>query len=104
MHYTALANELQQLEFVLVWTGRQWLATSGGNTYVRTRMHQRLQRSGHEAVIDEKVFLDAEGCIAAFEIAGMIILHAMAKDEILRASWGADGIGLDEGHTVEGAL
>jgi hypothetical protein len=33
-------------------------------------MYPRLQRSGHEAVIDEHFFLDAELAIPLFEIAG----------------------------------
>jgi hypothetical protein len=46
-------------------------------------MHQGLQRSGHEAVIDEDVFLDAELAILLFEIAGTIVLHAMTQYQVL---------------------
>jgi hypothetical protein len=59
-------------------------------------MHQRLYGFRHEAVDNEEIFLHAELRKTAFQIAGPIILHAMAQDQILRASWGADRVGLDE--------
>ena len=59
-------------------------------------MHQGLQLLGHKAVVDEEIFFDTELRIAAFQIAGTIILDAMPQHEILRPRWGADGVGLHE--------
>jgi hypothetical protein len=64
-------------------------------------MHERLHFPGHEAVIDEEVFFDAELLVAAFEIAGTIIFHAMTQNQILSAGWCADRIGLHETHLLQ---
>jgi hypothetical protein len=62
----------------------------------RTRMHQRLNGSGYEAVVDEEIFFDVELRVVAFKVAGTVVLHAMAEDQILRAGWRADWVGLHE--------
>ena len=67
-------------------------------------MHQRVYLARHEAVVDEEVFLDAELGVAAFEVAGAVILDAMAQDEILGASGRANRIGLDEAELVKRTL
>jgi len=48
-------------------------------------MHQRLQTTRYEAVVDEKVFLNIERCVAMFEVTGAIVSDSMAKDQILSA-------------------
>jgi hypothetical protein len=67
-------------------------------------VHQRLQRSGHEAVIDEDVFLDAELAIPPFEIAGSVVLHTMTQHQVLSPGRCADRVGLDETQPIESAL
>jgi len=67
-------------------------------------MHQRLKRPGHETVVDEEIFIDAQLRIATFEIASMVILHAMAQNQVLRAGWSANRIGLYKAHPMERAL
>jgi len=75
----------------------------GRHRGLRARMHQRLQLAGDEAVGDEEVFLDAELGIAPFEIAGVIALHAMAEDQVLRPRRGSNRVGLHEPHAVKRA-
>jgi hypothetical protein len=63
-----------------------------------------LQGSGYEAIVDEKVFLDAEFRVVALKIAVTVILHTMAQDQVLRAGWRADRIGLHKTKSVQRAL
>jgi hypothetical protein len=67
-------------------------------------MHQRLQESGYEAIVDEKVFLDAEFHVVALKIAGMVILHPMAQDQVFRRGRRADRISLYKAKSVQHAL
>jgi len=60
------------------------------------RVHQGVHAAGHEAVVDEEVLFDAELRVAAFEVAGAVVLDAMAQYQILSASRRADRIGLHE--------
>src|SRR5579862_788212 len=62
----------------------------------RARMHQRRNLAGYEAVVDEKILLDAELRVASLEVARAIADNAMAQCQILRASGRADRIGLHE--------
>jgi hypothetical protein len=41
-------------------------------------MHQRLQGTRHEAVVDEDILLDAKLCVVAFEVAGTVVLDSMS--------------------------
>ena len=65
------------------------------------RMHQGEVPARKEAVVDEAVLLDGEARIAPLQIAGAIALDAMAQGQVLRASRGADRIGLDEAELVD---
>src|SRR5579872_2609761 len=67
-------------------------------------MHQREDLTRHEAVVDEEVFLDAERSIAALEIAGSVVLHAMPQREILGPRRRPDRIGLHETQPFDGAF
>ena len=67
-------------------------------------MHQRMDGACHEAVGDEEILLDAERRVAAFEIAGTVVLDAVAQRQVLRARRRADRIGLHEAQPVEGAF
>ena len=69
----------------------------------RARVHQRLQRSSDEAVIDEDVLFDREGRIHTFEIASPVAANARPKNQILGARRRPDWIGLDESKRVDGA-
>ncbi len=55
-----------------------------------------LQRSRHEAVVDKKVFRNAELGVAAFEVACTVIFYSMAQDKVLRSGRCADRVGLHE--------
>ena len=66
-------------------------------------MHQRLQRSRDESVINENIFIDIQGCVAAFKIPSPIVRDAMPKDEILGAGRRPDRIGLHKTHLLERA-
>jgi len=54
--------------------------------------------------INEEVFLDAEFRVAAFEIAGAVILDAMPQYQVLSASRRANRISLHEAEAVESAF
>ena len=65
------------------------------------RMHQRVQRARHEAVVDEEVLLDRQPRIAALEVARAVAGHAMAQRQVLRACRGADRVGLHEAELLD---
>ena len=101
MDVAAFAHELeQQLRPLAPRRGPAHTALCGIAT-IGTGMHERLQLAGYEAVIDEEIFFDTELRVAAFQIAGTIIFDAMPQDQVLRAGWGADGIGLHEAEFFE---
>ena len=53
----------------------------------RSRMHQALRGPRQDAVVDEEVFFDGESRVACFEVAGSVIVDAMAEREVLRPGW-----------------
>ena len=67
-------------------------------------MNERLNRSCHEPVHDEEVFLNVQFRIEPFEIAGVIILCAVAQYKVLRTRGRTDRIGLDKAHSLEDAF
>ena len=67
-------------------------------------MHQRLQRPRQEAVRDENILLEAELPVEAFEVAGAVVLDAMAQHQILRASRRPDRVGLHKAQPLKGAF
>jgi hypothetical protein len=67
-------------------------------------VHQRCDGARHEAVVDEKILVNAQRREAAFEVAGAVILDAMAQRQVLGARRRADRVGLDEAERVDGAL
>ncbi len=83
---------------------RPWLTAFRGDAGVRAWVHQRVDGSCHEAVDDEEVLLDAELRVEAFEVAGTVVLHAVAQYQVLCARRGADRVGLHKAQPVEGAL
>ena len=89
VHDTALAHEFEHPLGLLP----ACLRPDGAR---RARMHQRVQLARDEAVVDEEVLLDAEPCVAAFEVAGPVVLDAMAQGQVLRACRRADRVGLHE--------
>src|SRR5579864_2757902 len=110
MHTAALADELEQTFSLLHPGGRPtasrriFVLLAGLGHGVEPRMHQRMNRARHEAVVDEEVFLDAEFRVAALEIAGAVILDAMAQNQILSAGRRANRIGLDKSELVKRTL
>ena len=97
VHLTTLADELDQRL-------RPAPAPPRPARPVRARMHQRVQGSRHEAVVDEDVLLDVEGRVETFEVAGAVTLDAVSQGQILRARGRADRVGLHEPQVIEGAL
>src|SRR5438093_1304406 len=79
VHLTTLADELDQRL-------RPAPAPPRPARPVRARMHQRVQGSRHEAVVDEDVLLDVEGRVETFEVAGAVTLDAVSQGQIKRAS------------------
>src|SRR5689334_2953271 len=101
MRGAALAHEVEQQLRSLPPCRRPRTPIPGRHATDRARMHQRLDRSGDEAVDEEIVLFDRQLFVAALQVAGAITLDAMAKREVLRASGRANGIGLDEAHAIE---
>jgi len=73
VHDAALAHEIQQEFGSLSARGRPWQSAFGRGAAIGTRMHVRLQSPGHETVVDKEIFVDAELCVATFEIAGPVV-------------------------------
>jgi hypothetical protein len=67
-------------------------------------MHQGLDLSRHETVIDEKIFMNVKFFVVVFEVSGSIIFHAVTQDQILSACWRTDRVGLHKSHLMQGAL
>src|SRR5450631_4021071 len=104
VHDATLAHEIQQEFGSLSARGRPWQAAFGRGAAIGTRMHERLQSPGHKTVVDEEIFVDAELCVAAFEIAGAVVLDAMTQDQVLSACRSANGIGLYKPHAMESTV
>src|ERR1700693_1861298 len=104
MHRPTFPYELQdQLRAFPTHRG-PWPAPGGGDADIRAGMHQRLQRSGNEAVVDEDIFFNTEFLETAFEIAIAVILDSMAQHQILRPRRRANWVGLHEAQLVERAF
>ena len=69
----------------------------------RARMHQRVHRARHEAVVDEEVLFDGQPGIAPLEVAGAVVAHAVAQRQVLRARRRADRVGLHEAEALDRA-
>ncbi len=65
------------------------------NADLRARVHQSVDRCGHEAVVHEEVFFDPEPRVPALEVARAVPVHPVAEDQILGPRGGADGVGLN---------
>lgn len=67
------------------------------------RMHHGVGGARQKAVVDKDVFLDAKPGIEPLKIARSVVADTMAKREVLRTRWRADGVGLHEAEPVDGA-
>ena len=67
-------------------------------------MHQGLDLSRHETVIDEEIFTNIQFFVMAFEVSGSIIPHPVTQDQILSACWRTNRVGLHESHPMQGPL
>src|SRR5437762_11190290 len=101
MHCTAFPHKLQQKTGSLLARVGPRIRTFGRHTRVRTRMYQRLYRSCEKTVHDKKILFDAEFRVQAFEIAGMIIVNAMAQYQVLSTSGRADRVSLNKAEWVK---
>ena len=79
-------------------------AAFGRDTTVRARMHQSLQGLRYEAIVDEKILLDTELWVAAFEIAGTIASHSMSQHQVLSARRRTNRVRLHKAQPIEGTL
>src|SRR6476620_3720739 len=94
MHRAALTYELEQELSFFPARGGPGPPPLGRDTTVRTRMHQRLQRLGYEAIVDEKILLDTKLWVAAFEIAVTIASHSVSQHQVLSARRRTNRVGL----------
>ena len=69
----------------------------------RARVHERLERPGHEPIVDEELFLDIQALVAALEVPDAVVLHPVAEDQVLGARRRADRVGLHESQLPQGA-
>src|ERR1700746_3042606 len=102
VYRTAFKYELQKELCPLSVRSGPRPAAQRGDTAIGARMHQRLERAHHEAVIDEEVLFDAETRVASFEVAGAVAFNAMAERQVLSARRRADRVGLHKAQSVEG--
>jgi len=101
MHCTVCSHKIQQKPGLLLARGGPSARAFRRHTGVRTRMHQRLCRSGEETIRNEEILLVAELWVHAFKIAGMIILNAMTQYQVLGTSGRTDWISLNKAESVE---
>src|SRR5262245_27128679 len=94
MDDTPFADECQQLADAPA-------RAAGPAVHISARVHQRLDGTGDEAIVDEDVLVHVELGIAPIQIAGTIAGHAMPQRQILRARGRADRIRLDETKDLE---
>jgi hypothetical protein len=66
-------------------------------------VHEVGVRTRQEAVVDEEILLDAEPGVAALQLAGAVVAHAVAQREVLRTRRRADRVGLHEAQAGDGA-
>ncbi len=65
-------------------------------------MEQRQGLARQEPVVDEEGLLDRQARIAALQLAGAILLHALREDQILGASGRPHRVGLDKAQARDG--
>ena len=65
------------------------------------RVHQRRGRARQEAVVDEEVLLHRQPRVAALQLAGTVVAHAVAQDQVLRARRRAQRVGLHEAQALQ---
>src|SRR4029077_8978040 len=94
VYCSAFTYELQQKLCSPPACSRPRLTALGWYPSIGAGMHQRLYGLRDEAVNDKEVFLDAEFLVAAFEVAGTVILDSMAQHKVLSAGRRADRVGL----------
>src|SRR5215470_16458088 len=99
MYDASLAHKLQQSE--RTFSPRSWprQPVLGGHAAIRPRMHQCLQLTRHEPIIDEEVFFDAEPNVSALQITCAVILDPMPQDQVLRSSRRANRVRLNKLHS-----
>src|SRR4030095_3624865 len=101
MHCSAFFYKPQQKAGLLLARGGPSSRGFRRHTGVRTRMHQRLYTSRDKPVHHKEILFDAEFCVQAFKIAGMIILNAMTQYQVLGTSGRTDWISLNKAESVE---
>src|SRR4029077_4847400 len=104
MRAAPLAHEIKQLLSPLAPRGWPWQSVLGWYAAIGPRVHQRLKFPRDESIIDEKVFLDAELRVSTFQIACIVVLDAMTKDEVLGPGRRSNRVGLHKLHPMQGAL
>src|ERR1051326_7790153 len=55
-----------------------------GDTVIGAGMHQFLNSTGDEPIVDEEIFVDIELLVLTFEVACTIVFYSMAQDQVLR--------------------
>jgi hypothetical protein len=60
------------------------------------------RRARQEAIVDEEVFFQRQPRVAALQLAGAVVAHAVAQDQVLRARRCAQRIGLHEAQAADG--
>src|SRR5215472_15424229 len=79
VYCSAFAYKLQEELCSLHSLLRPGITVLSWNTDIRARMHQRVDRACHKAVVDEEVFFDAEMRVAALEIANAVVLDPVTQ-------------------------
>ena len=96
VHGSARAYELQQELRPLPACSRPRPKACGWDRGIGAWMHERLDGTCYEAVVNEEVFLDTEFRVALFEVAGTVVRDTMTKDQVLSARGSANWVGLNE--------
>ena len=94
MHRAARPHEVQNVGRLAPRLGAPGLARLA-------RMHQGQVLARQETVVDQAVLIDRQARVAAFQIAGAVVLDAVAQRQVLRPRRGADRIGLHEAQAAD---
>ncbi len=95
MHGAALAHEGQHLGGLALCLGIPGLAGLA-------RVHQRQVPAGQKAVVDQAVLVDRQARVAAFQVAGAVVLDAVAQRQVLRPGRRADRVCLHKAQALYG--
>ena len=97
MHFAAGTDEIEHLRGAIA-AGLVPAAS------FQSWVHQRVELSRDEAVVDEEIFFDAERGVTPLEVACVVVPDAMPQRQVLCPRGRANRVGLDESQGLDRRL